>query len=49
MQRGIENDNMAKIVVITSKSKENDIKNAIDEMKTNESICTIKSLIRVLN
>ena len=49
MQRGIENDNMAKIVVITSKSKENEIKNAIDEMKTNESICTIKSLIRVLN
>ncbi len=49
MQRGIENDNMAKIVVITSKSQELDVKNAICDLKNNESICEIKSLIRVLN
>lgn len=49
MQRGIENDNMAKIVVITSQSKESDVANAIADMKNDESICEIKSLIRVLN
>ncbi len=49
MQRGIENDNMAKIVVITSQSKESDVSNAIADMKNDESICEIKSLIRVLN
>lgn len=49
MQRGIENDNKAKIVVITSQSKESDVSNAIADMKNDESICEIKSLIRVLN
>lgn len=49
LQKGVNEDNTAEIVVITSQSKESDVKNAIDEMLKSEQIAKINSLIRVMN
>lgn len=49
LQKGIQTDNTAKIVVITSKALEKDVQNAVSELEKNESIIKVQSLIRVLN
>ncbi len=49
MQKGINNDNTAEIVVITETSKESDIQNALKEMLASESIKNINNLLRVMN
>ncbi len=49
MQKGINNDNTAEIVVITELSKESDIQNALKEMLNAEKIKKINNLLRVMN
>lgn len=49
LQKGVKEDNTAEIVVITEKSKESDVKAAIEELLKSESINKINSLIRVMN
>lgn len=48
LQRGIDIENTAEIVVITEESKEKDINNAVEELKQNNSIVKINNLIRVM-
>ncbi len=49
MQKGINPDNTAQIVVITEKSKESDVQNALKEMLKSDSIKNIDNLLRVMN
>ncbi len=49
MQNGINEDNTAEIVVITEKSKESDIQNALKELSASESVKNINNLLRVMN
>ncbi len=49
MQKGIDEDNTAEIVVITEKSKESDVKNALENLLKSDSINKINSLLRVMN
>lgn len=48
IQRGIEKDETARIIVITGKCKEANIQQAIKEIKSNSSIKEISSIIRVM-
>lgn len=48
LQKGIDKENTAEIVIITETSKENDINSAVDELKSNDSIVKINNLIRVM-
>ncbi len=49
MQNGIKEDNTAMIVVITEKSKESDIQNALKELLESEYISKIDNLLRVMS
>ncbi|MBQ3641428.1 homoserine dehydrogenase [bacterium] len=49
MQKGTNNDNTAEIVVITEKSKESDVQNALKELVQSECIQKIDNLLRVMN
>ena len=49
MQKGINSDNTAEIVVITERSKEADIQNALKELLKSECIKNIDNLLRVMN
>lgn len=49
LQKGSNGDNSAEVVVITAKSKEKNIKNALKEMKNSQAIIKINNLIRVMN
>ena len=48
LQKGIDKENTAEIVVITEESKENDINAAIAEFNDNKNIIKINNLIRVM-
>ena len=48
LQKGIDKENTAEIVVITEGCKEQDINNAVEELKNNNSIVKINNLIRVM-
>ena len=48
IQKGINNDGTARIIVITGKCKEANIRHAINEIQSNTSIKEITSLIRVI-
>lgn len=48
LQKGIDEENTAEIVVITEKCIEKDINNAVEELKNNPSIVRINNLIRVM-
>ena len=49
MQKGINSDNTAEIVVITERSKEADVQNALKELLKSECIKNIDNLLRVMN
>ena len=49
MQKGINPDNTAQIVVITETSKESDIQNALKEILESDCIKNIDNLLRVMN
>ena len=49
MQKGINKDNTAQIIVITEKSKESDVQNALKEILNSDSINKIDNLLRVMN
>lgn len=49
MQKGINEDNTAQIVVITEKSKESDVQKALREMVESDCIKNIDNLLRVMN
>ncbi len=49
MQKGINEDNTAEIIVITEKSKESDVQNALKELLKSECIKNIDNLLRVMN
>ncbi len=49
MQKGINDDNTAEIVVITETSKEADVQNALADMLKSDSIKNINNLLRVMN
>lgn len=49
MQNGINEDNTAEIVVITERSKEADVQNALAELLKSNSIKNINNLLRVMN
>ncbi len=49
MQKGINEDNTAEIVVITEVSKESDVQNALTELLKSGSINKIDNLLRVMN
>ncbi len=49
MQKGINNDNTAEIVVITEKSKESDVQKALEELLKSNCIKNIDNLLRVMN
>lgn len=49
MQKGVKDDNTAEIVVITEKSKESDVQNALRELLQSDSIKSIDNLLRVMN
>lgn len=49
MQNGIKPDNTAEIVVITERSKESDVQNALKELLKSECIKKIDNLLRVMN
>ena len=48
LQKGIDKENTAEIVIITEQSKESNINKAIEELKSNKSIVEINNLIRVM-
>lgn len=48
IQKGIDKENTADIIVITEESKEKHIKTAIEELKNNANIVKINSFIRVM-
>lgn len=49
MQKGTKDDNTAEIVVITEKSKESDVENALNELLKSDCIKNIDNLLRVMN
>ncbi|MCD7879703.1 MAG: homoserine dehydrogenase [Candidatus Gastranaerophilales bacterium] len=49
MQKGINQDNTAEITVITEKSKESDVQNALNELLKSECINKINNLLRVMS
>ena len=49
MQKGTKDDNTAEIVVITERSKESDVQNALNELLKSECIKNIDNLLRVMN
>ena len=49
MQKGTKEDNTAEIVVITERSKESDVQNALNELLKSECINKIDNLLRVMN
>ncbi len=49
MQKGTKDDNTAEIVVITEKSKEADVQNALKELLKSDCIKNIDNLLRVMN
>ncbi len=49
MQKGINEDNTAEIVVITELSKESDVQNALKDLLKSEKIKNIDNLLRVMN
>ena len=49
MQKGVNDDGTAEIVVITERSKESDIQNALKEILQSSSIKSIDNLLRVMN
>lgn len=49
MQKGTRNDNTAEIIVITEKSKESDVRNALKQLLETDSIRGINNLLRVMN
>ena len=49
LQNGINEDNTAEIVVITEKSKESDIQNALKELLQSNCVKNIDNIIRVMN
>ena len=49
MQKGTKDDNTAEIVVITERSKESDVQNALQELLKSECIKKIDNLLRVMN
>ena len=49
MQNGVKEDNTAEIVVITERSKESDIQNALKELLKSECIKKIDNLLRVMS
>ena len=49
MQKGTKDDNTAEIVVITERSKEADIQNALKELLKSDCIKNIDNLLRVMN
>lgn len=49
MQKGINEDNTAEIIVITEKSKEADVQDALNELLQSDSIKNIDNLLRVMN
>ena len=48
LQKGIDKENTAEIVVITEESKESDVNAAISEFNNNKNIIKINNLIRVM-
>ena len=48
LQKGVDHKNTAEIVVITEKSLEANIQQAIEELKNNKNIVKINNLIRVM-
>ena len=48
IQKGIDNDGTARVIVITGLCKEEHLKRAIEEIKSNSSIKEISSIIRVM-
>ena len=48
LQKGIDKENTAEIVVITEECKENDINTAINEFNKNKNIIKINNIIRVM-
>ena len=48
LQKGIDKENTAEIVVITEESKENDVNAAVEELRSNKNIIKINNLIRVM-
>lgn len=49
MQKGIKDDNTAEIIVITERSKESDVQNALKELLKSDCIKNIDNLLRVMN
>ncbi len=49
MQKGINEDNTAEIVVITERSKEADVQNALKDLLKSDCIKNINNLLRVMN
>ena len=49
MQKGIKEDNTAEIIVITERSKESDVQNALKELLKSDCIKNIDNLLRVMN
>lgn len=49
LQKGVNKDDTAEIVVITALSKESDVQNALKELVDSSSVNKINSLIRVMN
>ena len=49
LQKGTKEDNTAEIVVITERSKESDVQNALQELLKSECIKKIDNLLRVMN
>lgn len=48
LQRGIDEENTAQIVIITENSKEQNVNEAIEELNNNKNIVKINNLIRVM-
>lgn len=49
MQKGVNEDNTAEIIVITEKSKDSDVQNALKELLNSDGIKNIDNLLRVMN
>jgi homoserine dehydrogenase len=49
LQRGVESEKTAEVVIITGKCKEGNIKDALLEMKKSQVVVDVKSMIRVMN
>lgn len=48
LQKGINEDNTAEVIVITELCKESNVQNAVSQMKTSSNIAKINNLIRVM-